>query len=176
MRERAKEMSFQDFRGAGARRERILVVDDEPQIRELLAEYFGSMGYQVTTAKDGEDALSKYEPGLFDCVVSDIAMPRMDGRELLKRLKAKNPSVLFLIITGYPSIESAVETIKLGAYDYVTKPLQVEDLLIKMERALYTRQLENSVRAAGERVRRLMVVIPVIVALAIVLGMLWKQF
>ena len=176
MRENKKEISFEGYRGSERRSERLLVVDDEPQIRELLSEYFGAMGYMVSTAKDGEEALSKFEPGLFDCVISDIAMPKIDGKELLKRLKAKDPTVPFLVITGFPSVEGAVETIKGGAFDYVTKPLHVEDLLIKVERALYTRQLESSVKASGERLKRLMTIIPVILALAVVLGMVWKQF
>jgi two-component system, NtrC family, response regulator PilR len=176
MKDKEKEMSFQTYREQMSRKERILIVDDEAQIREVLSEYFGKMGYEIETAKDGEEALSKFKPDLFDCVISDIAMPGISGEELLKRLKAKDPTVLFLIITGHPSIESAVETIKLGAYDYVAKPLRLKELHIKVERALYTRQLEKAVRATSERLRRLMVVIPVLLVLAIVLGIIWKQF
>ena len=172
----ARETSFQAYRSKGAHEERILIVDDEPLIRAMLADYFKGMGYAVTTAESGEDALEKFSPGRFECTISDLAMPGIDGMELLKRIRAKDPTALFLIITGYPTIESAVETVKLGAYDYITKPLQLEDLLIKVERALYTRELESSIQTSNDRLRRLIIAVPIIIVLAILLGLVFKVF
>ncbi len=156
-------------------KERILVVDDEPHILELFAEVFGAAGYNVVTASNGTEALEKFEPGRFDCIVSDLAMPGMDGLELLKQIKSRDRKVIFLMITGYPSIESAVEAMKFGAYDYLTKPFNIEDLRIKVERALYTRSLESSLRTARRRMKGLIILVPVLTIIAIVIGMFLKR-
>jgi DNA-binding NtrC family response regulator len=159
-----------------SRRERILVVDDEPQIRELLCDYFSSMDYMVATARDGEEALSKFAPGLFDCVISDVVMPRIDGKELLQRLKEKDETVPVLVMTGFPGVKNAMETIRGGAYDYIIKPLDVEELRAKVERALYTRRLELALRGANRRLRKLAVTVPILLALAAILGIVLRRF
>ena len=111
---------------------RMLVVDDEKSVRDLLAEYLNEYGYEVTCAANGQDALQVYKQGHFDIVLSDLNMAPMDGLELLNKVKEVNPDVLFIMITGYPSIASSIEAIKKGARDYITKPVEVTDLLAKI--------------------------------------------
>ena len=152
----------------------ILVVDDEESVRSVLKEYLAGVGYVVVTADSGEDALQKFVPGKFDSVISDLMMPKMDGMELLKQIKEKDTKVVFLMITGYPSIEGAIEAIKAGAYDYVTKPFKFEDVQIKLDRALYAGNLEKSLKKVNGLMWGLIISIPVWLILGIVLGLVWR--
>ena len=152
----------------------ILVVDDDQPIRELLKEFLGRLGYEVTTAANGREALLKLDQCDFDCVVSDHMMPDVDGVELLKRLRAQKKKVPFLMITGYPSVETAVEVMKQGAYDYVTKPLELEDVRIKVERALHTNALEKSLKKVTGIVWAVLISVPIWLILGIIFGKAWK--
>jgi len=152
----------------------ILIVDDEESVRTVLKEYLANIGYVVVTADSGEDALQKFIPGKFDSVISDLMMPKMDGMELLKQIRQKDTNVVFLMITGYPSIESAIEAIKAGAYDYVTKPFKFEDVKIKLERGLYARNLEKSLKNVNGLMWGLIISIPIWLILGIVLGLVWR--
>lgn len=156
--------------------ERILIVDDDEMIRNVLSEFFTELGYDVTTAVNGEDALSKFMPSEYDLVISDLMMPDMDGLALLKRLVAVDEKVLFLLVTGYPTLETAVEAIKNGAYDYIVKPFNMEDLRIKVERALVTRQLQKSLKKASGILWGLIISVPIWLVLGILLGLIWKRF
>lgn len=152
----------------------ILVVDDEESVRSVLKEYLTSVGYVVVTADSGEDALKKFVPGKFDSVISDLMMPKMDGMELLKQIRQKDAKVVFLMITGYPSIESAIEAMKAGAYDYITKPFKFEDVNIKLDRALYARNLEKSLKKVNGLMWGLIISIPIWLILGIILGLVWR--
>lgn len=152
----------------------ILVVDDDDAIRELLKEYITGIGYQVTAARDGEEALQHFSPGKFACVVTDLAMPGIDGLELLRRVRAQDKEVPFLIVTGYPAIDSAVNAMKEGAYDYITKPFHMEDLYLKIERAIHAHQTEVSLRKVKGLVLTLSLLVPALLVLGIILGLLWK--
>jgi two-component system response regulator PilR (NtrC family) len=123
---------------------RILVVDDEESIRSTLNDYFADFDYNVVTASDGEDALKKFVPAGFDCIISDLSMPNINGLELLKRIKKQDEKVLFIIITGYPSINSAISAMEEGAYDYITKPFHMEDIRLKVENALKNKKTKES--------------------------------
>ena len=94
--------------------ERILVVDDDKGVREALAEFLASLDYLVETAEDGQDALNKYRKGDFEVILADVIMPNVDGMELLRRIRDVSDDVIFLMITGHPSIGTAVESIKRG--------------------------------------------------------------
>jgi DNA-binding NtrC family response regulator len=152
----------------------ILVVDDEESVRSVLKEYLTSVGYVVVTADSGEDALKKFVPGKFDSVISDLMMPKMDGMELLKQIRQKDAKVVFLMITGYPSIESAIEAMKAGAYDYITKPFKFEDVNIKLDRVLYARNLEKSLKKVNGLMWGLIISIPIWLILGIILGLVWR--
>jgi len=153
---------------------RILVVDDEDSIRSTLNDYFTGLGYAVVTANDGEDALKKFAPGAFDCVISDLFMPTIDGLDLLKRINIEDKDVFFLIITGFPGIDSAVNAMKEGAYDYITKPFHMEDIRLKVERALKAKKTEEALKKIKGLFLSLIILMPVLVTLGIIFGVLWK--
>jgi len=153
---------------------RIMVVDDEENIREVLSNYLESLGYEVITASDGQDALSKFEAGAFDLIVSDLLMPNIDGLELLRKVREKDRDVVFLMITGYPSIETAVEAIKKGAYDYITKPFHMEDVKIRIERSFEKKNLRDRLSTIQGFVWALVFSIPVWLILGIILAKLLK--
>lgn len=151
-----------------------MVVDDEENIREVLSNYLESLGYEVITASDGQDALSKFESGAFDLIVSDLLMPNIDGLELLRKVREKDRDVVFLMITGYPSIETAVEAIKKGAYDYITKPFHMEDVKIRIERSFEKKNLRDRLSTIQGFVWALLFSIPVWLILGIILAKLLK--
>jgi DNA-binding NtrC family response regulator len=153
---------------------RILVADDDDTIRTTLEDYFSLLGYDVVTAYDGEDALNKFVPGEFDCIISDLMMPRIDGLELLKKVKLQHKKVMFLMMTGYPSIDNAVNAMKHGAYDYVTKPIVMEDLRMKVDRMLNAKKTEDSLKTITNLFWSLIISIPVWLVLGIILGLVWK--
>lgn len=110
--------------GAGS----ILIVDDEQVVRESLEEWFTNEGYAVKSAASGRDALAAVTSRRFDLALLDIKMPGMDGMELQVRLKEADPDLPVIIMTGYASVETAVQALKRGAYDYVTKPVDPDEL------------------------------------------------
>jgi len=105
---------------------KILVVEDEEIIRLMFKQSFTNWGFKVSTAENGKDALEKCQHEFFNIVVTDLNMPVMDGMELLKRLKSKWPHQEVIVITGYATIESAIEAMKLGAYDFILKPVNFD--------------------------------------------------
>jgi len=151
-----------------------VVVDDEENIREVLSNYLTSLGYYVVTAKDGTDALEKFKPGNFDLIISDLLMPNVDGLELLRRIREQDKEVVFLMITGYPSIETAVEAIKQGAYDYITKPFHMEDVKLRIERAFEKKNLKERLSTVQGFVWALLFSIPIWLILGIILAKLLR--
>jgi two-component system response regulator HydG len=121
----------------------ILVVDDEESHRMMLRAHLEEDGFEVVEASDGHEAVQRVENRFFDLVLIDIRMPKMDGMEALRQIKHFNPSIPVIMMTAYGSIDSAVETLKSGAEDYLTKPLDMDELLIKVHRSLRFRQLEE---------------------------------
>ena len=119
----------------------ILVVDDEEAFRYMLSSLITRAGYRVDTASDGVAAINAIQNRSFDAVLCDVKMPKVDGVEVLKFVKANFPSVEVIMLTGYADVETAVECMKVGAYDYITKPTTAEELLATVERALERRQL-----------------------------------
>src|SRR6185437_11556700 len=121
---------------------RILVVDDEESIREFLDIMLRKEGYDVSLAEDGQKAIDLLKKKAFDMVISDLQMPNVTGMELLKFAKDNYPDVRFLIITAFGTTESAVEAMKMGAYDYLTKPFKIDEVRINISNALRSRNLE----------------------------------
>jgi DNA-binding NtrC family response regulator len=119
----------------------LLVVDDEPLIRETLAEYLGQEGFQVTTAADGEEALALAADRRFDVALCDVQLPGMDGLEVLDRLLKISPQTFVLLITAYATVESAVEAFQRGAHDYLMKPIILDDVRNKIRHLLAYRDL-----------------------------------
>jgi len=130
--------------------EKVLVVDDEPGMRSLLDKVLSKEGCFVTALERGEDAIAAMDGEDFDLAVLDIEMPGMNGIELLKRIKDKDPNLNVVMITAYGSLQSAVEAMRLGAYDYLTKPFQMEEIKLVVEKALERERLISENRALHE--------------------------
>jgi two-component system response regulator PilR (NtrC family) len=122
---------------------RILIVDDEQSLRELLSLALGDEGWDVFTAADGDAAAVALQTEPVDVVVSDIRMPGMDGLELLQHVTASAPETAVILMTAHASTDTAIEALRLGAYDYVTKPFDMEELKISVRRALDERALRR---------------------------------
>ncbi|MEK6589292.1 MAG: sigma-54 dependent transcriptional regulator, partial [Nitrospinota bacterium] len=114
----------------------ILVVDDEKGQREILKTILESEGYNVGVANNGQDALKAIQKASFDLVLTDLKMPGMDGNELFKKIRIESPITSVVILTAHGTIDSAVEVIRLGAFDYLTKPLERDKLLIIAKKAV----------------------------------------
>ncbi len=121
---------------------RVLVVDDEQVIREILADFLSMEGFSVRTAEDGASALEELSRTHYDLILSDLKMPKMGGLELLTQAKEKNPEVVVIIMTGFGTVESAINAMKQGAFDYVLKPFKVEDVILTVRRGLEMQQLQ----------------------------------
>lgn len=121
--------------------EKILVVDDEQSLREVLSIMLKRSGYAVTIAADGEEAIEHLNKEIFDLVITDLRMPKVDGMEVLKAVKSASPETVVLVITAFATADSAVEAMKQGAYDYLTKPFQVDEVQLIIRNALEKRRL-----------------------------------
>jgi two-component system response regulator PilR (NtrC family) len=121
--------------------EKILVVDDEPSLRDVLGIMLKKAGYTTTLAADGEEAVSQVNKEIYDLVITDLKMPGVGGMEVLKAVKSASPDTVVLVVTAFGSPDTAVEAMKLGAYDYLTKPFQVDEVQLIIRNALEKRRL-----------------------------------
>ena len=124
---------------------RVLVVDDEKVIREILSDFLTMEGFLVRTVEDGQAALAELERRSYNLVISDLKMPNMGGLELLEQINQRSINVLTVIMTGFGTVETAIEAMKKGAYDYILKPFKVEEVVHIVQRGLDRQrlQLEN---------------------------------
>src|SRR5580698_5210620 len=122
-------------------RPRVLIVDDEKFIRDILADFLGMEGYVVRTAEDGAAALVELGRTRYDMILSDLKMPRMGGIELLAAIGQAAPSALTVIMTGFGTVETAIDAMKRGAYDYILKPFKVEEVIHVVQRGLEKQRL-----------------------------------
>ncbi|MBI3610946.1 MAG: sigma-54-dependent Fis family transcriptional regulator, partial [Nitrospirae bacterium] len=121
--------------------EKILVVDDERSMREFLSIMLKKEGYAVTVAEDGGAAIRLIGKEMFDLVLTDVKMPKVTGIEVLKAVKEASPETIVLMITAFASTETAIEAMKEGAYDYLTKPFQIEEVRLIIQNALEKKRL-----------------------------------
>ncbi|HZS11744.1 MAG TPA: sigma-54 dependent transcriptional regulator [Nitrospirales bacterium] len=121
--------------------EKILIVDDEHSMRDVLSIMLKRAGYGVITAADGEEAIAQIGKEIFDLVITDLKMPKAGGMEVLKTVKEVSPDTVVLVITAFASTDSAVEAMKRGAYDYLTKPFQIDEVQLIIRNALERRRL-----------------------------------
>ncbi len=134
---------------------KILIVDDELSVRNSLSEWFLEDGFKVETAESGEVALQKMHGGPYDLILLDIKMPGMDGITLQKRIKEIDTEVVIIIMTAYASVETAVEALKLGAFDYVAKPFDPDDLSRLVRNALKQKDLADENVQLKEKISEL---------------------
>ncbi|OGW36158.1 MAG: Fis family transcriptional regulator [Nitrospirae bacterium GWD2_57_9] len=121
----------------------ILIVDDEQSMRDFLSIMLKKEGYDVVAAETGQDALKAVQTEIFDLVISDVKMPGMDGIDVLKTVKEVSPETVVIMITAYATAETAVEAMKRGAYDYITKPFKVDEIKLIIQKALEKRHLRK---------------------------------
>lgn len=133
---------------------RILVIDDEAYVRDLMMEVFTREGFLVKTASDGETGLDLACTGAFDLILLDLKLPKINGLTLLRSIMERDPDTIVVVITAYGSIETAIQAMKLGAYDYVTKPFEIDQLLLIVNRALERGNLIKENRYLHEELAR----------------------
>lgn len=119
--------------------EKILIIDDNNDICLLLERFLGKQGYKTNSAQRGEDGLALLRKEPYELVICDFKLPDIDGLEMLRRIKVLEPTTAVIIITGYSDVRIAVQTVKHGAYDYVTKPLYPDEILYTIKNALERR-------------------------------------
>ncbi len=128
------------------RNECILVVDDSPDIRFTMSEVLKTKGFSVESASDGQEAIEVLDKRFFDIVLTDLSMPRKSGMDVLRFVTQNSPETICIIITGYGSIQGAVEALKMGAYDYLCKPIKPDEVTILIDKALELRDLRRENR------------------------------
>jgi DNA-binding NtrC family response regulator len=132
----------------------VLIADDEKNIREGLGQALEMDGYETFLAADGAEAMKIFEEEEIDMVVTDLKMPRLSGEEVLRRIVAGHPTVPVLILTGHGTIETAVKAMRDGAYDFITKPINLDRLSLLVKRALSTRELVIQHRAMQDELEK----------------------
>ncbi len=134
--------------------QKILVIDDERAIRATLSEILGFEGFKVDEAADGAEGIQKIREGNYDCILCDIKMPKMDGMDVLQVASTEKPDTPFIMISGHGNIETAVEAVKKGAYDYISKPPDLNRLLITIRNAMDKKSLIAETRQLRKRITR----------------------
>lgn len=130
---------------------RILIVDDEKMIREPLELLLKEEGYRAESASDGLEALSKIKEENYDVVITDIKMPGMDGIELMQRASEVSPGTFFIVMTAYASVNTAIDALRMGAYDYMIKPVEFDDVIIRLKRLVDYRKLSFENKALRQQ-------------------------
>ena len=125
---------------------RILIVDDEENVRRMLATAFSLQGHETHCASDGKAALTLFADTHPDVVLMDIRMPEMDGIDALKVMRAQQPRIPVILMTAYAEVETAVEALRSGAFDYVIKPFDLDELNLVIQRALQLQAMKQEIR------------------------------
>lgn len=128
-----------------ANKNRILIIEDDRRLREVLKKILDKKGFCVEMSEDGSSGITKIKQDSFDIALTDLKMPGMDGMKVLKAIKKISPETYVIIMTAYGTIDSAVEAVRTGAFDYITKPFKTEEVLLSIEKALEDRDLRKKV-------------------------------
>ena len=126
----------------------ILLVDDEPDFRALVGDALRDAGHRVTLAGNGAEGLSLISANVFDVMLCDIRLPRIDGLTLFRRVRQESPSTDVILITAHAAVADAVAALKEGAYDYITKPFDIDEIILQMERIGVQRALKRELEQA----------------------------
>ncbi len=132
---------------------KILIVEDEKSMREVLKILLEGENYLVTPASDGLEGISYIDKDIFDLVITDVKMPRIDGLELLRKTKEISPDTLVIMITAFGTTESAIEAMKLGAYDYINKPFKIDEIRLIVKKAIEKKRLREEISLLREKVK-----------------------
>lgn len=132
---------------------KILIVEDEKSMREVLGILLEGEGYDVTLAAGGIDGISLLNKDIFDMVITDIKMPKVNGFEILKKVRETSPDTLVIMITAFGTTESAIEAMQLGAYDYIHKPFKIDEIRLVVKKALEKRRLREEVSILREKIK-----------------------
>lgn len=132
----------------------LLIIDDEKSIRKTLTEILSFEGYKIEEAADGEEGLKKFKEKTFDAVLCDIKMPKIDGMEFLQKATEAAPDVPVIMISGHGNIETAVEAVKRGAYDFIQKPPDLNRLLVTIRNAMERNKLVSEAKTLKRRVSK----------------------
>jgi len=135
-------------------RPRILIIEDEKLIRWSLRQRFEEEDYHVEEAENATTGISKLAAGVYDLVMLDHKLPDLTGLDVLRRIREQDGDVVVLMMTAYSNVEDAVQAMRLGAYDYVSKPFKMEDLMLTVGKALETTRLKREAATCGPRCRR----------------------
>ena len=135
--------------------DRILIVDDEKMICSVLARRLNREGHACVMANNGREALSHFYKDAFSLIISDIKMPEIDGIELLRRVKEMNPKMMVIIMTAYPEIDMAVKAMRMGAYDFIIKPVDLDLVVLSVKKALEMKNLDQEVESYHKNLERL---------------------
>ena len=152
----------------------ILIVDDEQDILEILPDVIRKLGYNPIVAKDGAEGLKQYREYPVDVVITDMKMPEMDGLALLKEIINLDKHAIVILLTGYPSLDSAIRAMREGAYDYLVKPANMEELKLRIERGLERKSQLKSLPVLRGLNWALVVSIPIWLVLGIILARLLR--
>lgn len=152
----------------GKKKNRALVLDDDPSVLQVLGGYMKAFDFEVQTTESPRLALELCRQSRFDVIMSDLVMPEMNGIEFLQEARQADPDATFILITGYPSIDSAVEAIRRGASDYITKPFKIEEIKLKIDKALLEKNLKKRLRHLQGVTWALIISIPLWLVLGIV--------
>ncbi|GAB4322566.1 MAG: hypothetical protein Kow0074_14230 [Candidatus Zixiibacteriota bacterium] len=131
---------------------RVLVVDDEAFIRDLLVDFFDKLGFEVVTAADGNAGVEAFRQGHYSAVLVDLKMPGKSGIETLSDIRALDTKTPVIIMTGYPTIDTSIEALRLGAYDYIIKPFKLQDLRDIVDRAIREQELHAEIDTLRGRI------------------------
>src|SRR4028119_1459098 len=137
----------------------ILIIDDEKAIRKTLDEILSYEGYKIEEASDGEEGLKKFKEKVYDVVLCDIKMPKIDGLEFLEKSRETNADVPIIMISGHGTIETAVEAVKKGAFDYISKPPDLNRLLITIRNAIDKTSLVKEAKVLKRKVSKVQEII-----------------
>jgi len=132
---------------------KILVVEDEKSMREVLTMLLGEEHYDVISALDGREGLACIDKDIFDLVITDMKMPKVDGFELLKKIKEISPETLVIMITAFGTTETAIEAMKLGAYDYINKPFKIDEIRLIVKKAIEKKRLREELSLLREQIK-----------------------
>jgi DNA-binding NtrC family response regulator len=151
-----------------------LVVEDEALVRDVLTSQLKIMGFDVDTAVDGLDGLQKYMHGHYDLVITDLVMPSMNGLDLVTHIKQVDEDAVILVLTAYPTIDTAAEAIRRGASDYIAKPFLFDDLEHRISKAIDEKVMRRQVTNVLRLVWQLVILIPLAILVGLAVAMLFR--